>query len=165
SVAHDGDLAFERRDLERFWSLYGRGPEGIFLKVGRRVRVRADPAFPFVRITTLPDNRTDRLYHGKALAYGVAAAPFARLFGLNGLLLFNVLLLWSVFYLGFRFLSLYLAPGAAFGWSLAFFGASVAPLYVVWLTSEIFNLALVFFAYWLWLYKEAQPAPRPAPPR
>ncbi len=165
SVAHDGDLAFERRDLERFWSIYGRGPEGIFLKVGRRVRVRADPVFPFVRISKLPDNRTDRLYHGKALAYGVAAAPFARAFGLNGLLLFNVLLLWSAFYLGFRFLSLYLAPATAFCWSLAFFGASVAPVYVVWLTSEIFNFALVFFAYWLWLYKEAQPADAPALPR
>ena len=162
SAAFDGDLTFERRDLERFWSIYGRGPEGIFLKVGKRVSVSADSTFPFVRVRKQPDNRTDRLYHGKAFAYSVAAAPFVRLFGLNGLLLFNIALLWGVFFASFRFLALRLAPAVAFGWALGFLAASIAPLYVVWLTSEIFNLALVFFAYWLWLYKEGRPG-APAP--
>lgn len=157
SAAYDGDLAFERRDLERFWSIYGRGPEGIFLKVGKRVVVSADSTFPFVRITKQPDDRTDRLYHGKAFAYSVAAAPFVRLFGLNGMLLFNVVLLWGVIVAACRFLASRLAPPVAFAWALAFFAATIVPLYVVWLTSEIFNLALVFFAYWLWLSRESTP--------
>jgi len=31
SAAFDGNLSFERRDLERFEGLYHKGPEGIFL--------------------------------------------------------------------------------------------------------------------------------------
>src|SRR5438132_13932053 len=63
SLAYDHDLAYQRRDLERFWGLYRAGPEGIFLKKGRA---------------------NDRLYFGKALIYPVVAAPFVRLLGLNG---------------------------------------------------------------------------------
>ena len=40
---------------------------------------------------------------------------------------------------------------------LAFLGASITPLYAVWLTPEIFNFSFVFFAYFLWLYKEVAP--------
>src|SRR5436305_1338071 len=93
SAAFDGNLSFERRDLERFEGLYHKGPEGIFLKRGKTLRVRADAAFPFVHIEKRPDPRTDRLYFGKALIYPVVAAPFVRAFGLNGLLLLNVVLI------------------------------------------------------------------------
>src|SRR5437867_10377215 len=40
SLAYDGDLRYERRDLERFWGIYEAGPEGIFLKRGHQLRVR-----------------------------------------------------------------------------------------------------------------------------
>ena len=40
SLAYDGDLSYERRDLERFWGLYEAGPEGIFLKRGKQFHVR-----------------------------------------------------------------------------------------------------------------------------
>ena len=43
SAAADRDLAFDRRDLHRFWSLYGRGPEGIFLKRGKDLASRSMP--------------------------------------------------------------------------------------------------------------------------
>jgi hypothetical protein len=39
SVAYDGDLAYEKTDLERFAGLYHSGPNGIFLKRGKHVRV------------------------------------------------------------------------------------------------------------------------------
>src|SRR5258705_240041 len=39
SLAYDGDLTYQRRDLERFYGLYQQGPEGIFLKGGKRIRV------------------------------------------------------------------------------------------------------------------------------
>src|SRR5881409_799530 len=54
SVAFDGNLAFERRDLERFAGLYHSGPEGIFLKRGKRLSIRVQPAFPFVHVIRRP---------------------------------------------------------------------------------------------------------------
>ena len=157
SVAADGDLAFDRGDLERFWSVYGRGPEGVFLKKGKRLRLALDGTFPFVHLAKSGDPQSDRLYHGKAFAYSVAAAPFVAIFGLNGLLLFNVLLLVALFSLAAIFLAARMPAGSSTIWALGFFGASVAPVYAVWLTPEIFNVALVFAAYFLWLYKEVSP--------
>lgn len=162
SVAYDGDLSYQRRDLERFWGLYKQGPEGIFLKRGKqfRMRVRATP--PFVRVyNDTQEPRTDRLYFAKAMAYAIAAAPFVRVFGMNGFLVFHVILLAIACACGYRFLAATSPPAAALAFVLAFFGASVVPVYLVFLTPEIFNLVLVFVAYFLWLYKEVtRPASR-----
>jgi hypothetical protein len=158
SAAFDGDLAFERRDLQRFWNIYNDGPEGIFLKAGRTIDIDVGGAFPFARVTYGPDPRADRLYYGKAAAYSVAAAPFVRLAGINGLLFFNVLLLVVAFLSAYHFLASRTTSDIALVTALGLFAASVAPLYVVWLTSEVFNLALVAYAYFLWLYKYVAPA-------
>jgi hypothetical protein len=162
SLAYDGDLSYQRRDLERFWGLYKQGPEGVFLKRGKqfRMRVRATP--PFVRIyNDTQEPRTDRLFFAKAMAYSIVAAPFVRLLGLNGFLVFHVLLLAVACVCGYRFLAATAPPAMALGFVLAFFCASVVPVYVVFLTPEIFNLVLVFVAYYLWLYKEVtRPASR-----
>src|SRR4029077_11304414 len=84
SAAYDGDLAFDRHDLERFEGLYHQGPDGIFLKRGKVLRVRVDGSFPFVHKVKREDPNPTRLYFGKSLAYSVIAAPFVRVFGLNG---------------------------------------------------------------------------------
>jgi hypothetical protein len=161
SVAHDGDLTYERRDLERFWGLYRAGPDGIFLKRGKEWRVRFGGPAPFVHATRTQDRRADRLYFAKAMIYPVVAAPFVRLFGLNGLLVFHVLLLYGVCVCGYLFLAAQARPGeegAALVYSLAFVGATVVPVLAVFLTSDTFNFALVFYGYFLWLYKEVAPA-------
>lgn len=134
SAAYDGDLAYERRDLERFWGLYGAGPEGIFLK--------------------RTGGRTDRLYYGKSFAYSVAAAPFVRLFGLNGMLLFHVLLLALAGVCAYMFVAVGSPATIAALFTTAFLGASTIPVYGVFLMPEIFNFTLVFVAYFLWAYKE-----------
>lgn len=159
SAAYDGDLVYEARDVERFYETYDSGPEGIFLKRGSRARYRLDDAFPFVRRETRPDTRADRLYFGKAYIYPVAAAPFVRLAGLNGLLLFHVLLLSGVLLLGYRFVAARSPRRLAAGYVLGFFGVSIVPLYAVSLSPEIFNVACVFTAYFLWFYKEVAPPP------
>src|SRR5262245_60324806 len=74
SVVRDGDLKYGQEDYQRFQREMRSGPNGIFLKRGR-----------------LPEDRA--LDYGKPFAYAVAAAPFVAVFGVNGLLLFNVLLL------------------------------------------------------------------------
>lgn len=157
SLAYDHDLTYERRDLERYFGLYRYGPDGIFLKRGKQLRVRLQGAPPFVRLIKAPDARADRLYFGKALLYPLLAAPFVRLLGLNGLLVLHVLLLFGVCVCGYVFMAARSRPGAALLFTLAFVGASCVPVYTVFLAPEIFNFSLVFFAYFLWLYKEVAP--------
>jgi hypothetical protein len=157
SLAYDHDLTYERRDLERYVGLYRWGPEGIFLKRGKKLRVRFDGNPPFVHLVTLPDPRTDRLYYGKALIYPLVAAPFVRLLGLNGILVLHVLLLFGACLCGYTFLAARSRPGPALAFTLAFVGATCVPVYLVFLMPEIFNFSLVFFAYFLWLYKEVAP--------
>ncbi len=155
SAAYDRNLSFERRDLERFYGLYEQGPEGIFLKRGKqfRMRLRATPPFLFIFNNTAED-RTDRLFFGKAMAYSVAVAPFVWLLGMNGFLVFHALLLFLVGLTGYLFLSTQSRSGPALAYTLGFLGASVVPVYAVILTSDLFNFALIFLAYFLWLYKE-----------
>ena len=160
SAAYDGDLSYEAEDIDRFYQIYNAGPEGIFLKRGSDGSYRFDGVFPFLHRDTEPDDRSDRLYFGKAYVYSVAAAPFVWVAGLNGLLLFHVFLLAVVVFAGYRFLAAHSPGGLAAGYALGFFGASIVPLYGVWLTSELFNVACVFLAYFLWFYKEVAPAGR-----
>lgn len=157
SAAYDGNLSFEKRDLDRFAGLYHSGPDGIFLKRGKRLRIRVRPPFPFVHAQTRQDPDVSRLYFGKALAFPLFAAPFVRLFGLNGLLLANVVLLAIAAVAGYAFLSARGSPARAVALVSAFFGASVLPVYSVFLMPEVFNFTLVLSAYCLWLYKEVAP--------
>ena len=131
------------------------GPDGIFLKRGKRLHVRVNGTAPFLHASRTPDPNSDRLYFGKALIYPVAVAPFVRLLGLNGFLVFNVLLLFGVCVCGYIFLRPGRRPGPALAFTLAFVGATVVPVYGVFMTSDLFNFALVFFGYFAWLYKEA----------
>lgn len=161
SLAYDGDLSYERRDLERFWGIYEAGPEGIFLKRGQQLQVRSTASPPFVSLTKTADRRDDRLYFGKAMIYSIAAAPFVRLLGMNGFFVFHALLLFIVCACGYAFLAARSRPGPALAFTLAFIGASVVPVYAVFLMPEIFNFSLIFVAYFLWLYKEvARPGSR-----
>jgi hypothetical protein len=163
SLAHDYDLAYERRDLDRFAGIYRSGPEGVFLKTGHRLRIRLRASPPFVAVTHLPDIRTDRLYFGKALIYPAVAAPFVRVFGMNGFLICHVLLLFGTAVCGYCFLASESAPGAALVFTLAFLGAAAVPVWAAFLTSDLFNFAIVFFAYFLWLYKEVVPSGQAMP--
>jgi hypothetical protein len=157
SAAYDGDLVYQRKDLERFWATYQCGPDGIFLKRGKLARLRFSSSPPFVRLIRYADAPADSLYYGKAFIHAMFAAPFVRVFGVNGLPVFNVLLFALVVWAAYQF-ALARAPGpAAMLLALAFFGASITPVYVVWYTPEIFNLACVFLGYFLWLYKEVAP--------
>jgi hypothetical protein len=157
SLGRDGDLHFDRRDMQRFVRIYGYGPEGLFLKKGRSVEPRLQMSWPFVAVERHP---VERLYFGKAFLYAWAAAPFAFVAGVNGLFFFNVLLIAGVLFTGYEFLVQRAAPAPALLFASAFVGASIAVLYSVWLTHEVLNFAVVFFAYFLWLYKEVAPAER-----
>jgi len=157
SVAYDGDLTYEKVDLERFAGLYHGGPNGIFLKRGKHLRLEFGGAFPFVRLTKRDDTNPNRLYYGKAFIYPLLAAPLVRLYGLNGMLIFNVLLLALAVVCAYAFLAAESPPVTAALFTSAFFGAAALPVYGVFLMPDVFNLAIVLLAYFLWLYKEVRP--------
>ena len=157
SLAHDFDFAFERKDLERVWHEFPTGPEGIFLKKGKRVHLGLAGEFPFLWSTS-PDTRDDRLYYAKSFAHPLFAAPFVLLFGTNGFLVFHALLLTLCLVCGYAWLRATSTSGIAVGYAFAFLFASAAPVYLVWLTPEVFNLALVFLGTFLWTYKLVAPA-------
>ena len=69
------------------------GPEGIFLKRGKEIRLHRSDRFPFVRWVKREDPVRTRLYYGKSFIYPLAAAPFVFVFGTNGFLVLHALLL------------------------------------------------------------------------
>lgn len=133
SLAQDFDLEYTRQDLIRYYRNFEAGPQGIFLKRGKE----------------------GKLFFAKSWAYSLFAAPFVRLFGPNGFLVFHTLLLALLLILGFRYAALANKPGPALLLVLTFLFASVAGVYFFWLTPDFFNLALVFIILFLWLYKTA----------
>ena len=143
SVAYDGDLVYESRDIARLHEVYEGGPSGIFLKRGGGARAGRD-----------------RLYFGKAYIYSVLAAPFVRIAGLNGMLLFQVVLLGGMVLAAYVFLVARSSQAVAVFAALGFFGVSIVPLHAVYLSSDIFNAACVTFAYFCWCYKEVAPPRR-----
>lgn len=155
SLAADFDFEFRRDDLVRIWREFPTGPEGIFLKRGRDVQgLRASPSPPFFEIVSATDPDAERLYYGKSFIYPLFAAPFIFLFGTNGFLVLHAVLMTLCFACAYGFLVARSAPLPSLLFAVSFLLLSVAPVYMVWLTPDFFNLAVVLIAYFFWTYKE-----------
>jgi hypothetical protein len=154
SLATDGDLAYRREDLARVYREFPSGPSGVFLKKGRDLDVGVTDAFPFVAVSSKSDMDTAQLFYGKSYLYAMTAAPFVALFGTNGFLLLNAVLLAAMMLAGYLFLNARSSPVVAVLLASGFLMGSVAPAYYVWITPELLNLALVMLGYFCWLYKE-----------
>jgi hypothetical protein len=154
SLASDGDFAYRREDLVRVWREFPSGPEGLFLKRGTDIDVSFGGGFPFVRVTTRPDPDPARFYYGKAYIFPLVAAPFLWLAGTNGFLLLHAVLMTAAFLCAYAFLAARSHPIAALAFAFAFLFVSVAPVYMVWMTPDFFNLAMVLFGYFFWAYKD-----------
>ena len=159
SLAYDGDLTYRREDLVRVWREFPSGPVGVFLKKGAHHRADRTDATAAVRLDPDPrDSDPNRLFYGKSFAYPLFAAPFVRLFGTNGFLVLNALLLALAH--GAPTCSWPRGPGRQLPRRspAAFVMASVVPVYFVWIAPELFNFTLGVVAYFCWLYKEVAPA-------
>lgn len=141
SLAEDGDLAYRYEDLVRVWREFPTGPAGVFLKKGQK-------------IDGSPDPDQQRLFFGKSYIYPVFAAPFVKLFGTNGFLVLHAILLALVVFCGYLFLHARAPAAPSLLLATAFVGATVVPVYFVWITPELFNFSLGCLAYFCWLYKE-----------
>lgn len=131
SIAYDGDLEYSRRDLVRYYEDFMAGPQGLFLK----------------------KVKDGRLFYAKSWAYSLLAAPFVRVFGYNGFLVFHALLLLLIMLMARAYLSLSNPPLLAILYFLSFLFASVAGVYFLWISPDFFNLALVFTVLFLWAYR------------
>jgi hypothetical protein len=140
SIIHDGDLAFAKKDLARYYPEFAAGPQGIFLK----------------------KTAGGRLLYAKSFVYPLLAAPFVRALGINGFFVLHSLLLLLVLALGARYFELSEKPLTALLFVLTFLFASAAGVYFFWMTPEFLNLSLVVMILFLWLYKTrtAGTAPR-----
>jgi hypothetical protein len=157
SLAEDGDITYRKQDLVRVWKEFPSGPAGLFLKRGSDIQewgLMLRP--PFVWTRTLPDPDPSRLFYGKSFIYPLAAAPFVKVFGTNGFLVLHALLLAAVIWCAFLFLHARAPAIPSAVLAGAFVLATVVPVYFVWITPELFNFAVVFFAYFSWLYKEVE---------
>jgi hypothetical protein len=132
SIAFDRDLEFTRKDLARYYPDFDAGPQGIFLKKGR----------------------DGRIFFAKSFVYPLFAAPFVRLFGPNGFLVFHSILLLLVLLMGVKYFSWSGPPLNGLLLVGTFLFASAAAVYFIWMTPEFFDLAVVFAVLFLWLYKQ-----------
>jgi hypothetical protein len=155
SLARDLDFEYRHEDLVRVWREFPSGPEGIFLKRGRDVQgVSVARSVPFFHIDGPADWDAGRLYYAKSFIFPLFAAPFVWMFGTNGFLVFHALLMTLCYACAYAFLAARSHPIAAMLFAGVFLVASVVPVYMVWLTPDFFNLALVLTSYFFWSYKE-----------
>ena len=149
SLAYDWDLTYRKTDLVRVWREFPAGPAGVFLKRGQKINGAADPD-------------PSRYFYGKSFIYPLFATPFIWLFGTEGFLVLNAVMLSLVLLCGYLFLHARSGPWPSAILSAAFVMASVVPVYFVQIMPEVFNFSLAFLAFFCWLYKEVA-APERSP--
>jgi multisubunit Na+/H+ antiporter MnhG subunit len=130
SLAFDGDLQFDQRDLERFrrhgWA--EKRPYGLFLR-----------------------EANGRFFYSKPFLYSLLAVPFVWVAPVRGLIVLNsvlwLILLWITFSWYRRFNS---APQAATIAALAWIG-SAAPFYIFIIHTDLMIPTLLAAALFFWL--------------
>jgi hypothetical protein len=129
SLAYDRDLKVEPKDVDRAFQEFPFSPVG--------------------NVIVMSDDGWRTVYFGKPYLYSLAGAPFARLFGANGMLFFNMLMTMAMVWMGYLYLRRYNPPGLAALFSASFFLLSVGFSYVFWIQPEVFNMfsvaACLFF--------------------
>lgn len=130
------------------------------LSLARDFDLRYEPAdgdrlleeFPFSSTHNLILMTSDgwrTVHYGKPLAYSLFAAPFAALWGANGMVFFNMALFVSMLWLAAVFLARRASPATAAAFACGFLLLSACSRYVFWLQPEVFNMFGVFAAlYW-----------------
>jgi len=135
SLAYDYDIQYEQKDLMRIKKIFPSGPVGLFLKKGSE----------------------NRLYYAKSFAYPLFAAPFFRLFSLHGILLFNGLMLFFSILMAYLLLKQYHPQPGSFGFALVFILSSVVPVYIWWMTADLFNFFVMFAGLFFFFYEFKRP--------
>jgi hypothetical protein len=127
SIWHDHDLSYDRRDLDRAYRIWDQGPNGLIL-------------------SSRDGGKTMR--YGKPFVYPLAAVPFYAVFGVQGMVVFNMALFLAMLWAAWWF---WRRESGHVGLFLGgFFFASAAFCYVFWLQPEVFDMACGFFPLLIW---------------
>ena len=119
SVSRDGDLMFDSADRERLEQADGAGRQTVILQqTGKGVS------------------------YSKPVIYPLLVAPFHRLLGDLGLVLFNALAMGAALALAWGVLRRQAAAEEAWLTLWTFFGVGVLPAYLVWKMPDLFQVAL-----------------------
>ncbi|MEM7353173.1 MAG: hypothetical protein AAF657_20430 [Acidobacteriota bacterium] len=120
SLARDGDLRCETKDLLRLYQEY-----------------------PYTSVQNLilsTDDGWRKVYFGKPYIYSLLAAPFAALWKANGLVAFNTLLMVAMLWMSVLYLRRFNPDWLAALFSVGFFLLSTTYRYVYWLQPELLNM-------------------------
>jgi len=121
SLAHDRDLQCDSGDLGRLFDEY--------------------PYLATFNLILMTDDGWQTTFFGKPYIYSLVAAPLVGVFGANGMVALNMLLLMAMIWMGSTYLSRFNSAPLAALFSVGFFLLSTAFAYVFWLHPEIFNMA------------------------
>ncbi len=121
SLAHDQDLQCDLEDLGRLFDEY--------------------PYLATFNLILMTDDGWQTTFFGKPYIYSLVAAPLVGIFGANGMVALNMLLLMAMIWMGTTYLSRFNSVPLAALFSVGFFLLSTAFAYVFWLHPEIFNMA------------------------
>ncbi len=129
SLVKDGDLRCEPEDLARLYREY--------------------PYTPIYNLILSTDDGWRTVYFGKPYLYSLLAAPLAAVWGANGLVLFNSLLLAAMIWMATLYLARFNPDWLAALFAAGFFLMSTTYRYVYWLQPEVLNMfstaACLFF--------------------
>ena len=133
SLVRDGDLRFEVKDNDRVFEEF--------------------PAAPAQNLLLMSPDRWKTVYFGKPYVYSLFAAPLVALFGANGMVAFNMLLLLAMIWMGMVWLRRWNPEPLALLFSAGFFLLSAGFSYVFWMQTELFNMATVMACLFFGLHE------------
>lgn len=138
SLIHDGDLRCDQHDVQRAFNHY--------------------QYFPVDNLILASADGWQTVYFGKPYIYSLLAAPLAAIAGPRGYVVFNMLLLVAMIWMGAIYLRRFNPDALAALFSSLFFLLSAGFAYVFWIHPEVLNMfsvaACLFFAF-------HDPPPRP----
>lgn len=123
SLARDGDLRVEVKDIDRLFEEF--------------------PLVPVRNLIVMSDDGWNTVYYSKPIVYPLLAAPFAALFGANGMLLLNMAMVVAMIWMGAYHLRRYNSDGLAVLLASCFVLLSSGFAYAYWLHTETFNMTAV----------------------
>ena len=130
SLANDLDLQYTREDITRIKELFRTGPAAVYLK----------------------KSKDGKLTFAKFFAYPLFAAPFYKMFGVHGFLLFNGIMILLTLLMGYKILNKFHSAGRSFLFTIVFVFATVIPVYIWWMTADLFNFFIVFTGLFFFFY-------------
>jgi len=131
SIASDGDIKYEKKDIDRaFANQFDDLPAGLFL---------------------VKDSEGN-FYYGKEYTYALFASPFFKLFGKNGILVFNSVMFFLMICMGYFYLRLNNSEIISLIASILFFLFSVWYIYIYWVHADLYNTFLVMAGFYAWFF-------------